>query len=237
MKIKLSLLITILSFFCTTTSFAHPYDLMREANANCKQFIDASSKSALPLNDPEMPEMIVMNYIICTKPEIMKNLSSAEKSHLEEMAVKVENQKNSLSPEQWVRIKQYDNYYTESFKVLKDAVAPRDLSKLTKEERAELDKHLQSIFWKMTDALKNNDIELALSYFSDYHKDKQRQMFQALPAEALQKSVKNIKELSITWIRGDTVHYEVSNNQNGQNYLFPLDFVQDLDGKWRILDF
>ena len=234
MKIKVSILITVLSVFCTNTLFAHPYDLMREANANCKKFIDASSKSELSLNDPEM---IVMNYIICTKPEIMKNLSSAEKSHLEELALKVEKTKSSLSPTQLARIKVADDYYSNSFKILKDAVEPKDLSKLTKEETAELDKHLKSIFWKMTDALKKNDIELALSYFSIYSKEKHRKMFQVLSPAAIQEVVRNTEEITITTIWGDKVHYEITSIQNGESHLYLLDFVQDLDGNWRILNY
>lgn len=234
MKIKLSLLIIILSVFCATTSFAHPYDLIIELKTNCKRFIDESSKSEFPLYGLEMT---VMNYTICTKPEIMKNLSSAEKSHLKELALKIEKTKSSLSPEQSARIKEYDDYVVGSLKILKDAVAPQDLSKLTKQEMAELDKNLKAIFWKMTDALKNNDIDKALSYFSDYSKDKHRKMFKVLSPEAIQEVIRDTKEITFTTIRGDSVHYEIITTHNGEKFLYPLDFVQDLDGKWKILNY
>ena len=234
MRVKLSILITILSFIWTVSLFAHPYDFIKELKTNCQQGINEDLISNFPLYGLETT---IMNYNACAKPQIMQNLSPAQKAILEKLALKIEKVKSSLSPAQLANIKKSDDYVVDSLRALKDAVEPQDLSKLTKEETAELDKNLKAIFWKMINALKINDIELALTYFSDYHKDKQRKIFKALSAEALQESIKNIKELSLTWARGDTVHYEVSNTQNGQNYFFPLSFFQDLDGKWRILDF
>jgi len=224
----------ILSFTWTVISFAHPYDFIKELTTNCQQGINEDLISNFPLYGLETT---IMNYNACAKPQIMQKLSPAQKAILEKLALKIEKAKGSLSPEQLANIKKSDDYVVDSLRALKDAVEPQDLSKLTKEETAELDKNLKAIFWKMIDALKMNDIELALTYFSDFHKDKPRKMFQALSAEALQKSIRDIKGLSSMEIWGDTVHYEVSNTQNGQNYLFPLDFVQDLDGKWRILDY
>jgi len=233
MKIKVFIMITVLSVLYATNSFADPYEFIKGVCSNCKDFIKDSSRPDFTPTD----EMIVTNYTICTKPEIMKNLSSAEKSHFENLGSRIEKAKKNLSPEQLARIKGYDDYLTNHLKILQNAVAPQDLSKLTKEEMAELDKQLKSIFWKMIDALKSNNIELALSYFSDYSKDKHRKMFGVLSKEAIQEVIRNTREISLTSIRGNTVHYEMTANENGKEYLYPLDFVQDLDGKWRISEY
>ncbi len=234
MKIKLSLPIIILSFFCATTSFAHPYGFIEELTTNCKQSINEDLISNFPLYGLETT---IMNYNACAKPQIMQNLSPAQKAILEKLALKIEKAKSSLSPAQLANIKKSDDYVVDSLRALKDAVAPQDLSKLTKQEMAELDKHLKSIFWKMTDALKNNDIDKALSYFSDYSKDKHRKMFEVLSQEAIQESMRDTKEISFQSIMGYNVHYEITSTHNGKKFSYPLDFIQDLDGKWRILEF
>lgn len=234
MKTILSILIFIFSFFCATTSFAQTHDFIKKLNSNCKKFIEESSNSEFLLVDLETT---VMNYITCTKSEIMKNLSYAEISHLKELTSKIEKMKTSLSSGQLARIKEYDDYVVDSLKILKDAVAPQDLSKLTKQEMAELDKHLKSIFWKMIDALKNNDINKALSYFADSSKDKQRKIFEALTQEALQESVRETEEISFRSILGYWVHYEVTTTENEKKFSYPLLFIQDMDGKWKIEEY
>ena len=156
MRVKLSILITILSFIWTVSLFAHPYDFIKELKTNCQQGINEDLISNFPLYGLETT---IMNYNACAKPQIMQNLSPAQKAILEKLALKIEKVKSSLSPAQLANIKKSDDYVVDSLRALKDAVEPQDLSKLTKEETAELDKNLKAIFWKMINALKINDIE------------------------------------------------------------------------------
>ena len=92
----------------------------------------------------------------------------------------------------------------------------------------------------MNDALKDGNIDLALTYFHRWSKEGQRKVFSVLSIDKLKEVAFQDKELHLLpfkeqWDTG-MVRYEIYTIQNGQKFAFPLEFAQD-QGEWKIYEY
>ncbi len=175
-------------------------------------------------------------FTACSKEEITQNLSNGEKKYLDELAIQIKNARTGLSQKELEALKAEENLVNSNWGKLKKSVKPRDISKLTKQEMADLDNHLKSIWRMLIEALSNNDIESAVSYIADRQQETYRAQLNALPAEARQKMAREMAEGKIYFeeIRGNSAIYDYSVTREGKKYSNELTFMQDIDGKWKI---
>ena len=179
-------------------------------------------------------------YTACTKKEIADNLSEQENNHLKGLTTKLDNAKKKLSQRELDNLKEKEKLVNDNWEWLKKSVEPPQLSQLTEQEIKSLDSELRLIFKKMSEALKNGDIETALTYFHHWSKERHRKMFSALPLDMLKKAASEKQELHLLPFReqwlSDRVRYDIFTIRNGQKFSFPLTFAQD-QGEWKIYDY
>jgi hypothetical protein len=89
----------------------------------------------------------------------------------------------------------------------------------------------------MREALKDGNIESALTYFDHRSKTRYKKMFSALSLVTLKELSSENQELCFEKIWGRyQVRYEIIVVRDGKKFSFPLTFSQD-QGKWKILEY
>ncbi|MGA2525684.1 MAG: hypothetical protein ABSF79_03590 [Smithellaceae bacterium] len=218
-------------------AFASENDFIQRQTFICKDYISQSMKKEFPVNGLSAEQLMIT---ACTKKEITENLSEQEKNHLKDLTTKLNEAKKKLSQKELDNLKQQEKLVNDNWEWLKKSIEPKNLSQLTEQEIKTLDSELRLIFKKMREALKNGDIETALTYFHHWSKERHRKMFSALPLDKLKEVASQNQELHLLpfreqWLR-DRVRYEIFTIQNGQEFAFPLTFSQD-QGEWKIYDY
>jgi len=101
---------------------------------------------------------------------------------------------------------------------------------------AELDTLLRAKWMGMRQALVQNDIPTAASFFIESKKNAYREIFTALSSKLPQIShaLDDIQLIKITY---NSAEYDIRTTHNGHIYSYPLRFVKDTDGLWKIKSF
>ncbi|MGV7223482.1 MAG: DUF4124 domain-containing protein [Nitrospinales bacterium] len=164
------------------------------------------------------------------KRKTIKELTQGEKAQVENLSSKAEEAKEGLTQQQLAQLKQAV--------VLINARWEQDhREELTPVELADLDKLLRSKWNKMREALSRNEIEKAVSYFSDSTKDVFRKTFSALPPEKRSQLAQDLGDIQFIKERGNTVEYDLRTTEDGKKYSYFLLFEKGYDGVWRIRSF
>ena len=99
--------------------------------------------------------------------------------------------------------------------------------------RTQLDDLLKWKWEKMKEALRNGDIEGAVSFFEEGSQDAYRKQFTAL-RPILNNIANDMGQINLVKIEDDMAEYEIITTRSGVAYSLHLLFVKDKDGLWRI---
>ncbi len=94
----------------------------------------------------------------------------------------------------------------------------------------------QDIWGKFKAALATGDINEAVSYFTEISAEKYRILFQELEAYLPQMAA-DMGELIFIEQSEEMAYYDLLRQENGDTYGYPVIFVMDETGQWRIYDF
>jgi hypothetical protein len=101
---------------------------------------------------------------------------------------------------------------------------------------AELDTLLQTKWMGMRQALAQNDIPTAVSYFADSKKDAYREIFTALATKLPQIS-QSLDDIQFIRMMYNSAEYDIRTTVNGSTYSYHLMFVKEANGLWKIRSF
>ena len=202
-----------------------------------KDYISESMKKDFPCNGLSAAQFMIA---ACSKQEMIENLSEQEKNHLKKITLKLNETKAKLSQKELDDLKEKEILVNENWEWLKKEkkiIEPKDISQLTKQEVENLDSELRLIYKNMREALKDGNIESALTYFDHRSKTRYKKMFSALSLVTLKELSSENQELCFEKIWGRyQVRYEIIVVRDGKKFSFPLTFSQD-QGKWKILEY
>jgi hypothetical protein len=106
--------------------------------------------------------------------------------------------------------------------------------------RDELDALLKQKWTGMRDALRQGNIDQAVTYFTFGSQEKYRRIFGAL-GDQLADEAANLPDIALVTFNGTTGKYRVQRNANIngqiQTVTYWVFFIQDTDGIWRIKQF
>jgi hypothetical protein len=100
-------------------------------------------------------------------------------------------------------------------------------------DREKTDNAFKAIWNGMKTALSNSDITTSLSYFADNSKESFQQQFTEL-SQVLPQFAATLGDINLVNISTNFAEYEFRTVHNGVTYSFPLMFVRDADGSWKI---
>jgi hypothetical protein len=103
--------------------------------------------------------------------------------------------------------------------------------------REEVEPLLRSKWEGMKTALVNGDIEGALQYFVAASRDRYRQTFTELGSERINFLFSSIIEFKIFTLYGKVAGCGAVRIEGGRRYAYPVNFVQDENGMWKIMGF
>jgi hypothetical protein len=102
--------------------------------------------------------------------------------------------------------------------------------------KAEFDALLQARWEGMRDALANNDVNKALSYFDDSSRNGYRELFFALSGY-LPQIAQELADIQFIRMVGTSAEYDIRTIRDGREYSFYLLLVKDKNGLWKISSF
>ena len=112
-----------------------------------------------------------------------------------------------------------------------------DTIAITVLNKIEMDTLLKSKWEEMKSALMRGDIETALTYLVSKNRDKYRQIFINLDVNRINSIFSNIAEIKLYNVYGNSAQYGAIRSEIGGAYSYPITFVKDEDGIWKILGF
>lgn len=98
----------------------------------------------------------------------------------------------------------------------------------------ELDKHLQEVWKQFRQALLDGDLEKALSRIAVSQRKKYREVFEVLLSEKVNVDEVVTTDLHRVEIHDDRAEYAMTRVHRGEARSSMVQFVQDIDGEWRI---
>jgi len=101
---------------------------------------------------------------------------------------------------------------------------------------AELDALLRAKWEGMRQALAQNGIDTAASYFDDFSRDAYRETFTIL-SSMLSQIVQECGDIQFIRMMKNSAAYDIRTARDGKEYSFYLLFVRDEDGLWKIRSF
>ena len=103
-------------------------------------------------------------------------------------------------------------------------------------EKKEIEGQLKGIWGEMNTKLSAGDIEGTLAFFVEAKKEKYRKTFTEMSRDTL--TAMFIKsEISLNEVRADMAECFASGALEGMHFSYPVSFMKDADGKWKINDF
>jgi len=108
---------------------------------------------------------------------------------------------------------------------------------LSEEELKEADIMIRKEWNSMRNALKQNDIDKAVSYFHHTTRDSYRKYFKALTPVGMQKISSDFEEIRLVRVFMNTATYEMIIKRKGEKFSHPLEFIKDSNGEWAIKAF
>ena len=103
-------------------------------------------------------------------------------------------------------------------------------------DEAALDGLLRARWNGMRQALIQNDIDTAVSYFTNSSKGSYQEMFSALSSD-LSQIEQELGDIQFIKIMNSSVEYDIRITRHGEEYSFYLLFLRDEDGLWKIRSF
>ncbi len=211
--------------------FASPEEEIKEDIKHCRQFINETLDSSRSLTQRELFQYVPI-CIVCTQPEITSELENHEKSKIHNFAKKIEEAKQSLSPDELANVEKLEAYTIAKWE--KSIGKARIYSG---DELASLDLHLRSIWQRMRTALQGKDVDRAVSYFGRKTREDYRKLFASL-GDALPDMAKDLSDIQLIEMKSPySVEYDLRSIRKGKTYSYILIFIKDRDGQWRILKF
>lgn len=89
------------------------------------------------------------------------------------------------------------------------------------------------VFGSFKSALAAGDINEALTYIAEVSRQKYAEIFQIIEPN-LPNYVAGMGELTFEWQKGSKVKYELLHQDGPKTLSFPVFFIKEEDGKWRI---
>jgi DNA-binding beta-propeller fold protein YncE len=89
---------------------------------------------------------------------------------------------------------------------------------------------------EMKEALKDGDIEAALTHFSVGSKERYREIFTLLENE-LPRIAEEMEDIQRIYIRGDVAKYRIRRLEGGIQITYYIYFIKDEEGNWKIRQF
>jgi hypothetical protein len=103
--------------------------------------------------------------------------------------------------------------------------------------RAELETRLVSKWEGMKGALLSGNMEVALSFFVPGAQDRYRQVFEELGSDGINSLFSTINGVELDTASGRAAEGGLIRGEDGKTYSYPITFVQDQNGIWKILGF
>ncbi len=113
----------------------------------------------------------------------------------------------------------------------------QDTAIIVVQNRDQLDGLLKKKWDEMKAALMRVDIEGAVGYFVAGSRDKYRQIFTQLGSDKINSIFSNISEIRLYTAYGQVAECGAIRSEAGKAYSYPVTFVKDENGIWRIIGF
>jgi hypothetical protein len=171
------------------------------------------------------------NATICKTEKIYKVLMVDERNRLQEIFLNIDQIKKRLPKEKLEKI-------NESITAIMPTIENELWEDLSKEELGKLDILLKEKWDSMRSALKQNDIDNAVSYFHHDIRDMYWKNFAELKPENRKRISKDLAKISMIKVEMNKAIYEVKSGlKKGDTASFLVTFIKDLDGEWVIKSF
>ena len=168
--------------------------------------------------------------MLCGNERIYNQLTENEKTKLKVISSDIEEIKKDINKDVLAKING-----TLAFGMPK---IEQDLwENLSEEELEEIDIMIRKKWNSMKNALKQNDIDKAVSYFHHTTKDSYRKYFKAFTPVGMQKISSDFEEIRLVRVFMNTATYEMIIKRKGGKFSHPLEFIKDSNGEWTIRAF
>ncbi|MFO8112237.1 MAG: hypothetical protein R6T92_06990 [Desulfosalsimonadaceae bacterium] len=173
-----------------------------------------------------------MQYMICSQPAILSELTVPEKRTLASISTIAENLKHELPPEQIQQMEHFYSYFNTQWEQGHKA-------SYTDREINEFDAKLRMLWQEMVQALSEGDIEKAVSCFHEESRASYRERFTNISSEERKKMAGDLAtaKIELEEISGDTATYLLVQERDEKRYLFQLTFTLNMAGEWKILSY
>ncbi|WP_022667150.1 hypothetical protein [Desulfospira joergensenii] len=124
-------------------------------------------------------------------------------------------------------------------KIFRGEADPDEDQKMPEEIKAETDRQLHTLWKEMRTALSNNDIETAMSCFSEKSQNTYRSLFEKLPHKKLRELAEGLKDLQlIKFHSARYAEYDVQETRDGEQVSWMVVFIKPpWENDWKIKSF
>ncbi len=122
----------------------------------------------------------------------------------------------------------------------KDKLTSNDAGELSTQLKEEIDREVKSIWQAMKISLVNKNIDKAIEYYHDETKQKYRDMYSAF-GDKLPQLARELEDIQPIYIKENEAKYRlISKESYGGKVVditYPVYFVKDSNGSWKILQY
>ena len=104
-------------------------------------------------------------------------------------------------------------------------------------DRAALDARLQAVWNGLRQALEDGNIDRAVSFVHGNRRAAWQEYFRQLPADEVAVEASAFTAIELIQVGRGGAEYEMLREENGQTVSYPVVFVADVDGRWRLWQF
>lgn len=104
-------------------------------------------------------------------------------------------------------------------------------------DRKEIESQLRQIWTAMSAKVVSGDIEGALDYFVDGVKDRYRKTFKEMSENKLKAVFSNVSDFKLGVLSDRKAECGAIRNEGGKRYSYPVSFVRQDNGGWKIYGF
>lgn len=196
---------------------------------NCKQLLENERTLGDKLKTLG-PFDIVSMYTMCSLSPVQNRLTAQEKGLLAQMAAEVESAQKKLTQKEKHLI---------DFGVGMMIARCKEKKTYSEKEIEDMDVRFRSIWKEMSEALGQNKVEKAVSYYAEQSRALWRKQFNTLGPEVMAKiSHENLEaQIHMDYVRGSRAVYELITTRDGTQYSFQLIFEKNSQGEWKIFSY
>jgi hypothetical protein len=99
---------------------------------------------------------------------------------------------------------------------------------------AGVEKELQKIWRGVNTAAQNGDIDTLISYFALQSQERYRSTFTQIGTTALPKIFSSIELIHLLNVRDHYAEAEAIRTENGEKFSYPIYFIEEQDGIWKV---